>query len=352
MRALAWHGRGDLRLEDLQAPVPTAGQALLEVARCGLCGTDLAEFLRGPVLIGSARHPLTGYQAPPAVLGHELSGRVIALGPDTDGPPAGTRVTANPAWSCGLCFWCARGDRHLCRVGGGVGLASPGALAEQVLVPVDGLVVLPDNVDDEAGALVEPFAVALHALRRACLEPGETVLVQGFGALGALVTRVALSLGAGAVHVSEPLAGRRSRAVELGAAASWDPGACDPGREVRALTHGVGADVVVDTSGVSALVPAAVAATRRGGRTVLLGVGHGGAEIEVARLVLGERALIGSFAYRDELTDVVSMLAQGQLATDGLVTSVLPLARVAADGFQALATDPGSHLKVMADPRV
>ena len=179
MRAAVWHGPRDVRLQDVPEPgEPGPGQALVAVRFCGICGTDLHEFTEGPVLIRPGPHPLTGAR-PPLVLGHELSGTVVAVGAGGPGDLVGRRVTADPCWSCGTCFWCLRGDYHICRIGGSVGLASDGALAPLVLVPVQGLVPLPGTVSDQAAALAEPLAVALHAVRRGGVRVGDRALVLG-----------------------------------------------------------------------------------------------------------------------------------------------------------------------------
>ena len=206
MRAAMWHGPGDVRLQDVPEPgEPGPGQALIAVRYCGICGTDLHEFTEGPVMIRPGAHPLTGAR-PPLVLGHELSGTVLAVGAGGPRDLVGRRVTADPCWSCGTCFWCLRGDYHICRIGGSVGLASDGALAPLVLVPAQGLVPLPDAVSDQTAALAEPLAVGLHAVRRGGVGVGDRVLVLGAGPIGAAVILAARAAGAAEIYVSEPAA--------------------------------------------------------------------------------------------------------------------------------------------------
>ncbi len=193
MRALRWHAAGDLRVEEVPDPgTPEPGMALVEVAQCGICGSDLAEFRAGPKMIRSTPHPLTGRSAP-LTLGHEFSGRIVAAGDDW---PAGTRVTADACWRCGRCEACTSGDYHLCRYGGSIGLHSDGAFAPFVVVPEYTLVAVPDEVSDAAAAMTEPLAVGLHALDRGGTRAGDAVLVLGFGPIGAAAALLARALGA------------------------------------------------------------------------------------------------------------------------------------------------------------
>jgi (R,R)-butanediol dehydrogenase / meso-butanediol dehydrogenase / diacetyl reductase len=351
MRAAVWHAAGDIRVEDLAEPGdPAPGQAVVEVSMCGICGTDVHEFTEGPVLIRPAAHPLTGHQ-PPVVLGHELSGTVVAVG---DGGPAdltGRRVTVDPCWRCGTCYWCVRGDYHICRIGGSVGLASDGALAALVTVPTAGLVPLPDVVDDLAGALIEPLAVALHAVRRGGVGPGDRVLVLGAGPIGSALILAAIAAGAAEVFVSDPVAGRRTRALDLGAAEAFDPQKSDVRREVFLRCGRIGPDVVFECTGMAPLASQAVDAARRGGTIVLLGVGHGTTELRPISVTAFERTVIGSLGYNQDLPRAVALVASGRIDPRPLVTSVVPLDHVVQDGFEPLAAGGRGQIKILVDVR-
>ena len=325
-----------------------ADEALVEVAYCGICGTDVHEYRDGPVMIRRGAHPLTGV-SPPMTLGHEFSGRVAALGAPTAGVAVGDRVTVDPCWWCGECFWCRRGDYHICRLGGAVGLASHGALAPLVIVPRSGLVRLPDDVDDRTGALVEPLAVGVHAVRRSGLRAGDRAVITGFGPIGAAVLVAARAAGAATVTVLEPLPGRRDLALALGATDAIDPFADDARREVFVRHGRVGPDVVFDCSGVPALLADSVGLVRRGGTVVACGVNHGHAELEVNGIVLYERTVMGSLGYNHDLARVVDLLAGGRLMIDGFVTAVVPLDDAVDGAFGALVNDPGAHLKVLIE---
>ncbi|MET7335385.1 2,3-butanediol dehydrogenase [Nonomuraea sp. NPDC005650] len=349
MRALRWHGPRDLRLEEVPEPgLPEPGQALVEVAYCGICGTDVHEYAAGPHMIRSGPHPLTWHR-PPLALGHEISGIVRALGGPVPGVAVGDRVAVDPCWSCGTCRWCVRGEYHICPKGGSVGLASPGGLAELVIVPAAGLVRVPDGVSDELAALAEPLSVGLHAIRRGGVAPGDNVLILGGGPIGvaaAIASRVA---GAAGVFVSEPVPERRKRIADL-ATETYDPGASDVRREVYLRTGRVGPDVVVEATGVPELAAVAISAARRGGRIVLAGIGDRPASLDLTALTFYERTLVGSLGYQYDVPRVVALLDSGALDPARMITGRFPL-EAGPELFAGLAAGRGNHLKVLLTPK-
>lgn len=321
----------------------------MAVRAAGICGTDLSEYLAGPVMIRPGRpHPLTG-QAPPVVLGHELSGAVVEVGDGVAGIAIGQRVTADACWRCGTCFWCVRGDYHLCRVGASTGLHADGALAPFVDIPAYTLVALPDEVGDADGALVEPLAVALHATERAGLRAGERVAVVGFGPIGAAVAAVCVAAGVGRLWLVEALERRRRRSESLGFE-TLDPSSEDVRRELRAGTDGVGVDVVFDCTGAPAALRECVPLARRGGRVAVLGVHSGDIGLPLNDVVLNERSVIGSIGYNHDLPRVVALLASGCLDASFLVTDEVPLADAVSGAFEALVQDRSRHLKILVHP--
>ena len=342
MRALRWHGRQDVRLDEL--PEPAAGphaDALIAVTHCGICGTDLAEWRSGPGMIRLTPHPLT-QQAPPVTLGHELVGTLVEGGGDVR---VGARVTVDACVRCGACPACARGDYHLCRYGGSIGLHMDGGLAPLVRVPSYTLIPVPDEVSDQQAALTEPFAVALHGLERARAKPGSDLLVLGFGTIGAATALVARALGIRA-HVVEQDGDRRQIAERLGFA-TLDPGESLPRRARKQLGDG-GADVVVESTGVAALVPVAIECAARGGRIALLGLPNSSSAVDPTRLTLFERSLVGSLGYRHDLPRVLHLVAGGRLDPAVLVGATVPLADAAA-AIEELAQAPDARIKVLVE---
>ncbi|NUR75726.1 MAG: alcohol dehydrogenase catalytic domain-containing protein, partial [Thermoleophilia bacterium] len=183
MKAAVFHGPRDVRIEDVAEPdSPRGGDLVLEVVRAAICGTDAAEWDHGPVLC-----------RPGVVLGHEFVGRVVGVGDDVDGVRIGDRVVSGAGISCGHCLWCRRGRTNLCAEYRTLGLQVNGGLAEYVTSPASICREVPEGCDDDAAAMAQPLAVALHALSRVALGREETVAVLGVGGIGSFIV-------AGAAH--------------------------------------------------------------------------------------------------------------------------------------------------------
>ncbi|HTE63644.1 MAG TPA: alcohol dehydrogenase catalytic domain-containing protein [Solirubrobacteraceae bacterium] len=348
MRAVRWNAPEQLELVDADEPAAGPGQAVVEVANCGICGSDLHAYSHG----FGAR--------PGQVLGHELSGTVLDA-PDVEGLAAGDRVTVRPLIPCGQCARCRAGDPQLCENGHAqnIGYASPGAFAERVLVPraVVGETVfpLPDSVDDRGGALVEPLAVGLRAVRLCGDVAGRTVLVLGAGMIGLAVTRFLYLAGAGAVVVVDPAPVRREAALEFGADVVIDPLRQSTVKVLRELTgpgaSGLGArtDAAIDCAGAPIAFADAVKSLRGGGTLVLAAIYGRRIELSLDRITEKELVLRGSFAYRDEFPAVIAAIAAGDVVPERFVSHTFPLERI-HDAFQ-VQLDKAASLKVMVMPK-
>ncbi|HEY0277685.1 MAG TPA: alcohol dehydrogenase catalytic domain-containing protein [Solirubrobacterales bacterium] len=358
MRAVEWEAPGRLRLTERPGPRAEPGQAVVAVAACGICGSDLHSYRDG----WAAR--------PGQVLGHEFVGTVVEA-PRVEGLAPGTRVVVRPLIPCGECDPCRRGDPQLCARGLklGIGYAFDGAFAERVLVPraVVGLTVfpLPDSVDDRAAALVEPLAVACHAVRRGGDPGGREALVLGAGTIG-LGVAAFLRLGGASVTVVDPSPLRRQAAASIGrpaadtlepppaAARPADPSA-PPLSSIRTLDPAVerpdadAFDLVFECAGADATMAAAIRAVRPGGAVVVSALFGRPVEISPDRFSVKEAALVGAFGYRDEFAEVIETLASGAIDAIALVSHELPLERI-DEAFQ-IQSDPSESLKVLVRPR-
>lgn len=349
MKALRWHGRRHLRLDDVEEPEASGpGMVVVAISYCGVCGTDLHEYLQGPSMIRPGPHPLTGV-TPPITLGHEMSGTVWRMRDDVPGIDIGMRVAVDPCLRCGHCRWCRRGDYHICAIGGSIGLAAPGGFASFVEVPIENLVPVPEGVSDEMAALAEPLAVGLHAAKRGAIEPGDNVLVLGAGPIGLAALIGARMAGAAAVFVSEPLDRRAEQADIFGATEVFDPMKDDVRREVFVRTGRIGPDVVIDATGRPEAVELAILTTRRGGRVVMAGISDARFSIDVRQVVLYERSISGSLGYNHDIARVLDLMSTGRMDASALVTGVRPLDD-ALDVFTELEADPDQHLKVLIAP--
>lgn len=350
MKAAVWHGRRDIRVEEVEPTPPGPGQVTVEVAYCGICGSDLHEYVGGPIAIPTTRpHPLTGRMAP-VTLGHEFAGTVSALGEGVSDLRVGERVTADACWYCGECFWCRRGEYNLCRLGGGTGLSADGGFARYVTVPAYSLYRLPDSVPLTVGALCEPISVGIHAVQRGRLEPGETAVILGAGPIGLTTLQAVKAAGAGAVYCIEPAAARQAQARALGATEVFSP---DDGlvRALRRQTDGLGADVVFECVGRAETANQAIELARRGGRVVVAGVFEGTAPVDFNRIVWFEREVIGTLGYAGDFRDTIAMLADGRIKGEPLISKQIPLAEIVQGGFEELLAHRDQHIKILVQPQ-
>jgi (R,R)-butanediol dehydrogenase/meso-butanediol dehydrogenase/diacetyl reductase len=347
MQAVRWYGPQDVRLEEVELELPLGpGMVEAKVQFTGICGSDVAEF-RSPFAIRPGRvHPLTGQQ-PPVTLGHEFSAIVSAVGDGVSNVEPGDRVSADACWRCGRCEACVTGQYNLCPFSGSIGLASDGAFAPLVRFPAYCVVPLPDEVSDEAGALLEPLAVGMHALDRGGARPGEQLVVLGYGPIGACTALVARAIGLDPL-VGELHRGRRARAEAEGFS-TFEPtdGPRDVARQVRGLTAG-GAHLVVDCTGSAPALEGALEMTRRAGRIVVAGIPKQPIPVDAGRMVLYERSLIGILGYHNDLPRVAAMIAAGTLGPEGMITRRAPLASAAVE-IERLANDPGDDVKVLIE---
>jgi L-idonate 5-dehydrogenase len=291
-----------------------------------MCGSDLHYF----------RHGYCAGFVPtrPFVLGHELSAEVAAVAEDVSGLAVGSRVAVDPTRACGACQACREGRRNLCPRTVMLGSASTrpptdGAFAELVAVRADQCHVLPEALDDAAGALVEPLAVALHAVRQAGPLDARQVLVYGAGAVGLLAAKVARAQGARSVVACDLAAARRAQALRLGADAALDPGDAGPAAEARELAPD-GFDVVIEAAGAPAALRQAFGLVRPGGTIVQVGtLGTADVPLPANEVMARELRLVGSFRYGDVFDDAIALAARGAFRLDALVSEVFPLAEAA-----------------------
>jgi len=349
VRALRWHARRDVRLDEVPEPSARPGEVVVRVAACGLCGSDLHEYLEGPLYIPRGPHPLTG-QAPPVTLGHEFCGRVVEVGPGVSAVRAGDRVAVNPCLLCGACRWCRRGQPNYCARLGSLGLSRDGALAPLVAVPASGCHLLPAGVGDAAGAFVEPLAVVLHACRRARLTGGEHAALIGAGPIGLLLVQVLRMRVSGWVAVVEPREARRRLARALGADVAVDPHAEDPARVVAELSDGERAGVAFECVGSAGAFESAFRVTGKGGRVVVVGLVPERVPANLLGLLAHEKEIVGSSAYVDEFPEAIGLLAAGRVRVDPLVTGRVGLEEALPRGLEALLRPEEQHVKILVEP--
>lgn len=332
MKALRWHDQKDIRLEEIEEPVTGAGQVKMKVKWCGICGSDLHEYLGGPIFIPvDEPHPLTGEKAP-VTLGHEFSGEVVEVGEGVSNYKVGDRVVVEPIFATHG----HQGAYNLDGQMGFLGLAGGGGgLSEYVAVDEELLFKLPDDLSYEQGALVEPSAVALYAVRSSKVKAGDKVAVFGCGPIGLLVIEALKAAGATDIYAVELSPERQAKAEELGAIVVNPAEVDDTVAEISRLTGG-GVDVSFEVTGVPVVLRQAIQSTGIGGETIIVSIWEQGAEILPNDIVIKERTVKGIIGYRDVYPAVLSLMQKGYFSADKLVTKRIPLDDVIEEGFQSL----------------
>ncbi|MGW2954382.1 zinc-dependent alcohol dehydrogenase [Streptomyces eurythermus] len=319
----------------LSAP-PGPGEVELAPAYVGICGTDLHIY----------HGDMDGRVHAPAVLGHEMSGRVVSVGPGVEGWRPGDAVTVMPLRWDDTCPACLRGHQHVCRHLDFIGIDSPGAMQQRWTVPAATLIRLPESLALDRAALVEPTAVAVHDVGRAAVRAGEKVVVVGGGPVGILIALVARAAGA-EVRVVEPSAHRRLLAEELGLPA-WHPADDGVPELVRQWTGDAGADVAFEVSGAAAGVDTAVDVLGVRGRLCLVAIHPRPREVDLHRFFWRELTLVGARLYdRSDFEKAVDLVADGTIPAERLISRVVPLTQAPA-AFEALEGG-GDVMKILVD---
>jgi len=342
MKAAVFKGIENMQVEDVPDPEGGADDIVVRIHACGICGSDLHTYLHG------------SFVEPGQIMGHEFSATVLEVGDNVHDIAVGDRVTAHPLQPCGECPRCAEGRYNLCAAAWTQGIAygKPGAFSERLRIPNavlgENVFKLGDEVDDEAGATVEPLAVGVHAVKLVDGIEGSTALVLGLGTIGQQVVQVLRAHGAKRVIGLDLSQLRLDAARELGAEALDG----SPGVEqvlAGALGDGEEIDVVFECSGVPALATAAMAAVRAGGTIVVIALYDDPITFNPTALVQREIKLQGSIAYTGEdFAEAVELLRTGKARADALITQRERLDDVANAFLVQLEKD--RSLKVLVTP--
>jgi (R,R)-butanediol dehydrogenase/meso-butanediol dehydrogenase/diacetyl reductase len=345
MRAAVYHGTHDVRFEDVAEPAPGPGEVLVKVAYNGICGSDLYEYYAGPLGIPVEPHPLTGARMP-VIMGHEFGGWVAGLGEGVEDLEIGTLVAVDPIHHCGTCGPCRRGAKNLCMIAAFHGLmAHGGGLSERTVVGRSMVHPMPDGMTPRHAALVEPMAVAFRAVRRAEVAAGQRVLILGAGPIGLGAYFAAKWSGAEPI-VSEPSPVRRSILQGLGASHVLDPSVDDVVAAVQDMTGGEGVDASIDAVAHESTMSAGMAATRRGGNFVLVGIPHTPLPFNGIQMFMNEVTLRASNAYADDFQATIDAMAHGAYPLGDWI-STIPLDGLIDDGFETLRA--GRAMKILVD---
>lgn len=353
MKALRFHARGDFRVDDVAEPVLRDRHVIVDVEWCGICGSDLHEFESGPVVVPHAGpNPVTGEEIP-VVLGHEFAGTVSAVAPGVTRVAVGDRVAVEPFIRCQECAECLAGRYNRCAKSAVLGVHGvSGGFSAHALVPDYTCHKLPDSISTDVGALIEPLAVAWHAVRMVGVKPGETALVMGAGPIGLATLLCLRAAGAGRVFAGVRKPGhRKDSTVEFGAHEVLDSSEADIVDSVLSRTGSRGVDVVIETSGAQEAMDAALAAVATGGRICSLAVWPEPGRFDFQTLMFKEAQLVGSVCYAGDFEEVIAAIADGRIpAPERLITKRVGMDRALDEGIGELMADRSRHLKVLVRP--
>jgi L-iditol 2-dehydrogenase len=344
MKALVLSEYKKLEFRDLPEPIPGPGDVLVQVAACGICGSDVHGY------DGS-----TGRRIPPIVMGHEAAGIVAAIGSAVRRFAPGDRVTFDSTVYCGECDFCRNGQPNLCDNRQVVGVSCgeysrPGAFAEYVTVPERILYSLPPALSFAEAAMLEAVSVALHGVRVSEIKGGETVLVIGAGMIGLLLLQAARAAGCSRVFVADIDPTRLKLAADLGAGQTLQLSGPELFHEVQRLTEERGVDLILEAVGRNETVTSAIDCVRKGGTVTLVGNITPQVTIPLQKVVSRQIRLQGSCASSGEYPEAMQLIAEGKIKVGPLITAVAPL----IDGpewFKRLYAHEPHLMKIVLDPR-
>lgn len=317
----------DIRVESVDAPQAGPGEVTVRSTVVGICGSDMHA--------AHGRHP---FMSLPFWPGHEVVGAVSAVGDGVDPSLIGRRVVIEPNLACGHCDQCRAGRYNICATLDVFGCQTPGGMTDEFAIAADRVIALPDDLDDDWAALVEPFSTPVHAVRRAGDLSGKRVVVIGAGPIGLFAAIAALDAGASRVVVADLLESKRARAERLGAHGSFDSSAPDAADRARELLGGP-AHVVVDCVSRESTVALAIAALDKGGMLMTVGVPAGRTLVDLDLVQDRELTLVGNLMYvREDVLHAIELLRRKPFALDEIVTGTFDLDE--ADRAFAASDDP------------
>lgn len=345
MNALLLSEYKHLKLATLPVPVPGPVDVLVQVAACGICGSDVHGY-----------DGTSGRRIPPLVMGHEAAGVVAAVGSQVSGFVVGDRVTFDSTVYCGVCEFCRSGEMNLCDNRQVVGVSCgdysrAGAFAEYVAVPERIVYKLPDNLAFAEAAMLEAVSVALHATAVSQIEGGETALVIGAGMIGLLTLQAARAAGCSQVFIADIDPTRLKSAEQFGADQTILSSGADLTKEILRLTGGRGVDVVLEAVGRNETVATAIDCVRKGGTVTLIGNITPQVNLPLQKVVSRQIRLQGSCASCGEYPQAMQLMAAGKIRVGPLITAVAPL-RDGPGWFDRLHSGEPNLMKIVLDPRI
>jgi (R,R)-butanediol dehydrogenase/meso-butanediol dehydrogenase/diacetyl reductase len=352
MKAAVYHGNRDIRIEAMPEPgKPGPGEVILEVTRAAICGTDVSEYLHGPLFTPLTQpHPASGHVGP-LIIGHEFVGRITEVGAEVEGLKVGQRVVPGAGAWCGKCKWCLEGRVNLCANYFVFGLSAPGGLAEFAKIPAYMCRTVPEACSDDAAAMAQPLAVALHAVERSQAKPGQMIGLLGVGGIGSFILAAAHAQKLGPIVAIDIDDERLAKAAGLGATYVINARREEPVQALRRLTDGLGVEVFIEASGAASAPGMALAATQKGGHILIVGLQAEPRSLDLHDMTYREITMTTTVAHvcQADLPRSLEILTTTNLA-ENVLDSVVPLEGLVNEGIMALAEGRAKG-KIVVNPQ-
>ncbi|NUG51441.1 2,3-butanediol dehydrogenase [Acinetobacter lactucae] len=352
MKAARFYDRGDIRIEDIPEPEVTAGTVGIQVAWCGICGTDLHEFMEGPIFIPPCGHPhpISGESAP-ITMGHEFSGVVYAVGEGVNDIEVGQHVAVEPYIVADDVPTGPGDNYHLSKNMNFIGLGGRGGgLSEKIAVKRRWVHPISNKIPLDQAALIEPLSVGHHAYVRSGAKAGDIALVGGAGPIGLLLSAILKAKGL-KVIITELSTKRKEKAKESGVADYiLDPSEVDVVSEVMKITNGDGVDVAFECSSVNKVLDTLVAAVKPTGVIVIVSIWSHPASINVHSVVMKELDVRGTIAYVNDHQETIKLVEEGKINLEPFITQRIQLDDLISQGFETLIHNNESAVKIIVQP--
>lgn len=306
MKKVIYYGIRDIRVEEALEISPGKGEVKIKIKYCGICGSDLHEYLHGPF--------------PESPFGHEACGEIVALGEDVKDFVVGERV---------------------CSV-------IPGSFAEFINCPVERVLKIPVDMDWKRAAVVEPLSGAAYALERARIKGDETVLVAGCGTVGLMILLGLKSMGVRNIYMTDLLDYRQDKARDLSATLTWNPLEVKTSTKIKELTSGKGVDVAIEAVGIEATLKDCLSSVKFGGKVIVQGIFTERALVHMLGFVTRETTMIGTNSINPQLA--LSWLKSGNIRPESVITRIIPLKKIKEEGFEVLAGKSTENIKILVAP--
>ncbi|MEH6945161.1 2,3-butanediol dehydrogenase, partial [Bacillus sp. JJ722] len=331
MKAAVIYGKKDVRIEDWKEPTVETGHVKVKVAWAGVCGSDLHAYHHG-MGISLNPHPVSNRQVP-LVFGHEFAGTVVEVGEEVTNVQVGDRVAVEPLIYSKEDYYVKQGKYNLSNDFGFIGLNGDGGFAQFTVVSASSVHKLPNQVSLEEGALIEPTAVAMQAVKASALQTGDTVAVFGAGPIGLLTVIAAKAAGASKVFVIDLSQERLDKALEVGADVVINSASEDvKERIIKETVHGVA--VSYEAAGVQPTFTTAVDVLKKGGQLMVIAAYAKPVELNINSLLVREINIVGSIGYRHVFPEVIQMIASGQMDVKKVITKKIQLDNLVEDGLE------------------